>query len=444
MENTSSLVLGWEHKFHNVEFPTMELLANGEHIMQWVQTLLTSGEKTTPYCYETISAHLANVSKATSFLLISAELPSETIAILKGNKEQLDRWSSYYNNKSGQVKFLVASLMVGPSSIGQLVDVVVEPTAEGAREGGLTLQESLELHAELACHLPPGMDIPSLGRSCSESIKVDGTLAFPPIMKPQPYQQEMEEGDEDVAVSKLFGTAVDECHMQILEEMSSSILTVERVQLLAQDAHLVLMYGSIPPNRWGAISSCMTSTTTTPVNVIQLAEDGLHVTITLRDGKRTVAQALANRKVITIDIPTNTLGGKVLQIWETVGRPFMVHHFGLDGDNLPFLLGPEGKPIGDETMMRLVMIPHVLKVCKERGWSQQLLELGNEVFPKRQYDCRKLYGSIILKNSSDAELVARVAMMDTSLRRLGVNYRVYPIMSAGMELLREWVATLDE
>jgi hypothetical protein len=102
------------HHSRKVGGCTLELFSNGKYLYQWVQTMIKIGEHSPsgPYSYGTISAHLANASKITSFLAVLDDLSPSLKATLDANKCQLDRWSSHYNNMKGPVQYKVQNMMV--------------------------------------------------------------------------------------------------------------------------------------------------------------------------------------------------------------------------------------------------------------------------------------------------------------------------------------------
>jgi hypothetical protein len=271
---------------------------------------------------------------------------------------------------------------------------------------------------------------------------VGGTEAYPSfITKPLPWDEQLLLDEPEAYAAFMMSEAVDMGHQSILEKLQRSPLNKGLVQQLLQQARLAMLWG-IPPIRWGAIITCMVGATCLG-NSMQLSEDGTHMLLTIKESKRSKLMPLASRKVITLPIPTNTLGGKVLEVWLKVGLPF--NNYGVERATQPFLQGPSGEALGESMKMKKKLLPELLEVCKEGGWSQQKLELAKELLPQSQYGIRKLYGSIISKHSTTVEEVKlRTAMMDTSTIMLASKYVEYPISKLGLELLEEWGATMEE
>ena len=449
--NSTSLFLGWLAKYHGVLQPTLEHFSNGEYIFQWVLTMLMAGEageddkdkEDGQYSFGTIATHTACASRVTSLLTHIFELPAAATAILEANKAQLNRISSHYSNKVGKVKYTVSNITVGGGMKREREEEQMEEMEDEAANALMELpvvepsfQLFLELQCEVASALPLGFSMGSLQPSCSEGILVDGEEAFPPIFqKPLPWGTLLLQADPEAFTARLFTEAVDMGHMSILEKLQHSPLSSKLVRKLSQAAQLACLWGT-PPIRWCALTRCMLDITL-PTNWIQLSDDEQHFMITIKETKRTKLQAEASKEVITIKVPTNTTGGKVLHLWEKVGRPFVLN--GREGGTLPFFLGHSGEPLPDQSKLRSQLLPQLMEVCKEGGWSELKVQLAKEVLPQGQYSIRKLYGSIIQKHyTNEEEVMLRVSMMDTSPKMLRRKYSHYPIKPEGMELMEKW------
>ena len=475
--------MGVMYKYCGVGEPSLEHFCNGEYIMQWVMTLLMIGANE-QYSYGTISKHTGAAAKVVSFMAKVLPLPSDISIILDGNVAQLKQWSKHYNNKTGPVKYNLDSLMGGgcmhkrlveePKEVHQHEDLeehemdggewqhlepgedmqhdgmeheeaepheeeghAVEPIGERQMWREPRFQVYLELQADVAILLPPNFNVASMESSYSAHINVGGKEVLASLLgptKPCPYQLLMDDCPVDFT-AYLFSEAVETGHQYVLELLHHHPLSMEIVEHLREQAVLACMWGEAPPLRWAALISCLDDSTTHG-NWMEMSEDQQHIVINIKETKRTQLQPLASRKLITMKLPTNTCGGKVLQLWAKVGRPFLLNSFWLEGGKQPFLLGPMGRALGDQSMLKVELLPHLFERCKEAGWGKELLEVAHEVLPSKQYTIRKLYGHLILNHcKGEEEVMLRASMMDTSLKMLKTKYNIFPINPKGRKLM---------
>jgi hypothetical protein len=301
---------------------------------------------------------------------------------------------------------------------------------------------------QLVADMVGGMDLSSLEHSCSHVIQVDGVDVYPSsILSPtSPMSWQQLAGCPEALAGCLLSEAVDMCHMAVLGKMKGDgvpVLSLDVVLELREAVIWACLWGSLPPIRWGALSTSHLVASTPANNSVMLAEDNSCVHFTISDTKRTKLQAPSTRHVLSCSVPTSTLGGKVMELWLTVGRPYLVHSCKVDdgGVGLPFLLAPTGQPMGQQAMVGDHLLPKLLGRCQQEGWGQLKLHLAHELLPCHQYMFRRLYGNLIHHHSNSPEVVkARVRMMDTSKKMLKDRYIQYPISMEAMELLEQWAA----
>lgn len=114
---------------------------------------------------------------------------------------------------------------------------------------------------------------------------------------------------------------------------------------------------------------------------------------------------------------------------------------GVEGGNMPFLLGPTAQPLPQQSHMQSHLLPYMLEVCEKEGWGQQKLQLASKLCFSNQYMGRKMYGSLIRRYYiMEEEVSLRASMMDTSMKMLDKRYSAYPISKEGEQLLECWQA----
>ncbi len=115
---------------------------------------------------------------------------------------------------------------------------------------------------------------------------------------------------------------------------------------------------------------------------------------------------------------------------------------GVEGDNMPFLLGPTALPLPQQSHMQSHLLPYMMEVCEKEGWGQQKLQLASKLCFSNQYMGRKLYGSLISRYyTMEEEVCQRASMMDTSMKMLVKMYSAYPISNEEEQLLECWQAS---
>ncbi len=322
--NSASLFLGHVLKYYNVEQPSLEDFSNGQHIQEWIQTLITTGVKTgKPYSNGTIKEHLDSALKITCFICSYFDNPCVK-ALLEANKGALKRWREQYNNKAGNVEFMVESLML-PGDVGKRgrEHMEMEPVLHARMQHEHALDELVQhepvgLMTDWGVQLDwiKGIKVNALQLSCSGSVKVGGLEVYPNILSPnKPISWQQLAADHVAVAACLFSEAINTCQQAIMAKMQhGDNLNMELMQELGQVVILTSMWGTLPPHRWGALISIMVGDITCPNNLV-VSDDASQLVCCIKETKRSKMLKKGKVPPITTHIPITTLGGMVFMVW---------------------------------------------------------------------------------------------------------------------------------